>query len=156
MSWCWWNLDCLPHEPVNNNTGILIHYFRMHTVEEKLDHESHIYKYLLTIEPTEISDAAEYTCRVGTRSTRAELIVDEGRSCALNGVTITHLGLYPLCMHKMHHFSNFLFQLMIELFFYFSSIPSVASLIYSSLQFTCFCHNIRMIIMTQLTVKQTF
>ena len=135
---------------------ILIHYFRMHTVEEKLDHESHIYKYLLTIEPTEMSDAAEYTCRVGTRSTSAELIVDEGRSCALNGVTITHLGLYPLCMHKMHHFSNFLFQLMIELFFYFSSIPSVASLIYSSLQFTCFRHKIRIIIMTQLTVKQTF
>ena len=155
MSWCWWNLDCLPHEPVNN-MRILIHYFRMHTVEEKLDHESHIYKYLLTIEPTEMSDAAEYTCRVGTRSTSAELIVDEGRSCALNGVTITHLRLYPLCMHEMHYSSNFLFQLMIELFFYFSSIPSVASLIYSSLQFTCFRHNIRIIIMTQLTVKQTF
>ena len=139
-----------------NNMRILIYYFRMHTVEEKLDHESHIYKYLLTIEPTEMSDAAEYTCCVGTRSTSAELIVDEGRSCALNGVTITHLGLYPLCMHKMHHFSNFLFQLMIELFFYFSCIPSVASLIYSSLQFTCFCHNIRMIMVTQLTVKQTF
>ena len=145
----------MPHEPVNNMC-ILIHYFRMHTVEEKLDHESHIYKYLLTIEPTEMSDAAEYTCRVGTRSTSAELIVDEGRSCVLNSVTITHLRLYPLCMHEMHHSSNFLFQLMIELFFYFSSIPSVASLIYSSLQFTCFCLNIRMIIMTQLTVKQTF
>ena len=135
---------------------ILIHYFRMHTVEEKLDHESHIYKYLLTIEPTEMSDAAEYTCRVGTRSTSAELIVDEGMSCALIGLTITDLRLYPLCMHEMHYFSKFLFQLMIELFFYFSSILSVASLKYSLLQFTCFRHNIRIIIMTQLTVKQTF
>ena len=135
---------------------ILIHYFRMHTVEEKLDHESHIYKYLLTIEPTEMSDAAEYTCRVGTRSTSAELIVDEGMSCALIGLTITDLRLCPLFMHEMHYSSNFLFQLMIELFFYFSSILSVASLKYSLLQFTCFRHNIRIIIMTQLTVKQTF
>lgn len=52
---------------------------RLHAVTEKLDHESHIDKHLLIIDPTEMSDAAEYTCKVGTQSTTAKLIVDEGR-----------------------------------------------------------------------------
>lgn len=51
---------------------------RIHTVSEQKDHDSHIFKYLLTINPTEMSDVAEYTCRVGNRSTSAKLLVDEG------------------------------------------------------------------------------
>jgi len=48
-----------------------------------LDHESRIDKCLLIIDPTEISDAAKYTCKVGNKSTSADLIVDEGRQQAL-------------------------------------------------------------------------
>ena len=58
---------------------MIVHTYRLHTVTEKLDHNSHIDKYLLIIDPTEMDDAAEYTCKVGNKSTSARLIVDEGK-----------------------------------------------------------------------------
>lgn len=76
----------------------------MHAVEEKLDHDSHIYKYLLTLEPTEMSDAAEYTCQVGTRSTSAKLIVDEGRRLVANiKPSFIFCMILPFILRVFHH-----------------------------------------------------
>ncbi|XP_067934437.1 twitchin-like [Watersipora subatra] len=50
---------------------------RLHPVAEKLDHQSHIDKHLLIIDNAEMTDAAEYTCKVGSQTTSAKLIVDE-------------------------------------------------------------------------------
>lgn len=60
---------------------IICRRYRLHVVAEKLDSssQSHIFKYLLTIEPTEMDDTAEYTCKVGRRSTKGKLTVDEGK-----------------------------------------------------------------------------
>lgn len=68
----------------------------MFAVAEKLDSssESHLHKYILTIEPTEMNDAAEYKCVVGNRSSQAKLTVDEGES----NCSIFNLVLLKSCL----------------------------------------------------------